>query len=249
MATQKSVLACFRIASKWFASDHFSCNLRKKRPANAGRRSSDSAVAVHLENRQDSIFYLEMRDVNNQADVNRATVAIPSGMSSWFAVYTASNHEKRVEQHLRMKEIETFLPQYSVTRRWKNRTSVKVDLPLFSGYVFARIAPTERIRVLEVPMVYSIVSNGREPAPLPDAEIERLRACLHGRQVYPFPYVKVGNRVRVRSGAFEGLEGIVVRTYGGLSVVVSIDLIQKSVAVHVEADELEACEKSMALSA
>ena len=174
---------------------------------------------------------------------------IPGGMSSWFAVHTASNHEKRVEQHLRMKEIETFLPQYSVTRRWKNRTSVKVDLPLFSGYVFARIAPTERIRVLEVPMVYSIVGNRREPAPLPDAEIERLRACLHGRQAYPFPYVKVGNRVRVRSGAFEGLEGIVVRTYGGLSVVVSIDLIQKSVAVHVEADELESCEKGMALSA
>jgi transcription antitermination factor NusG len=103
--------------------------------------------------------------------------------------------------------------------------------------------------VLEVPMVYSIVGNRREPSPLPDAQIEGLRTALQGRQVHPFPYVKVGNRVRVRSGAFAGLEGIVVRTYGGLSVVLSVDMIQKSVAVHVEADELESCAPGMALSA
>jgi transcription antitermination factor NusG len=161
--------------------------------------------------------------------------------TSWFAVYTASNHEKRVAQHLSGKQIETFLPLYSVTKRWKNRTTAKVDLPLFPGYVFARIRPTERIRVLEVPMVYSIVGNRHEPAAVPDTEIERLRALLQERQAYPFPYLKVGNRVRIRSGAFAGLEGIVVRTYGRLSVVLSVDMIQKSVAVHVEADELESC--------
>jgi transcription antitermination factor NusG len=170
-------------------------------------------------------------------------------MRSWFAVYTASNHEKRVAQHLQVKEIETFLPLYSVTKRWKNRTTVKVELPLFSGYVFARITPTESARVLQVPMVYSIVGNRREPAPLPDAEIEKLRAGLQGRQAHPFPYVKAGNRVRVRSGAMAGLEGIVVRTYGSLSVVLSVEMIQKSIAVHVEADELESCAQSLPLSA
>jgi len=176
------------------------------------------------------------------AGVSTTAPPISIGMRSWFAVYTASNHEKRVAQHLQMKEIETFLPQYTVTKRWKNRTSVKVEMPLFSGYVFARIAPTERLRVLEVPMVYSIVGNKREPATLPDAEIERLRTSLQG-------HVKVGNRVRVRSGAFAGLEGIVVRTYAGLSVVVSIDMIQKSIAVHVEAHELESCAQVMKVSA
>jgi transcriptional antiterminator NusG len=160
---------------------------------------------------------------------------------NWFAVYTFSNHEKRVAQHLRAKDIEIFLPLYSVTKRWKNRTTVKVDLPLFAGYVFAHINATERIRVIEVPAVSSIVGTKGEPTPIPDGEIDRLRTALLGRQAHPFPYVKVGNRVRVRSGPLAGLEGIVVRTYGGLSVVLSVDMIQKSVAVHVEADELESC--------
>lgn len=181
----------------------------------------------------------------NHADIPMLTPPIVKAMCSWFAVYTASNHEKRVAQYLSMKEIETFLPLYSVTKRWKNRTTVKVELPLFAGYVFARFCPTESARVLEAPMVYSIVSNRRELTALPDAEIERLRTALQGRQACPFPYVKVGDRVRIRSGALAGLEGIVVRTYGSLSVVLSVDLIQKSIAVHVEADELEPCPRNM----
>jgi|SRR5277367_6178849 len=185
----------------------------------------------------------------NHVDIPTTPPSIATALRSWFAVYTASNHEKRVAQYLQVKGIETFLPLYSVTKRWKNRTTVKVDLPLFSGYAFARIAPTERIRVLEVPMVYSIVGNRHEPAALPDAEIEKLRVGLRERQAYPYPYVKVGNRVRVRSGPLAGLEGVVVRTYGGLSVVLSVDMIQKSIAVHVEADELESCAQGIALSA
>jgi transcription antitermination factor NusG len=160
---------------------------------------------------------------------------------NWFAVYTASNHEKRVAEHLRMKEIETFLPLYSITKRWKNRTTAKLQLPLFSSYLFARLTSAEMIRVLEVPMVYSIVGNSREPLPLPDQEIETLRLGLQGRQAHPFPYLKVGNRVRIRSGPLAGLEGIVMRMYGSLSVVLSVDLIQRSIAVHVDADELESC--------
>ena len=182
-----------------------------------------------------------MQPSNHNADTTPTDVQVSNGMRTWFAIHTASNHEKRVVQHLRVREIETFLPLYGVTKRWKNRTTVKIEMPLFSGYVFARIAPSERIRVLEVPMVCSIVGNKREPIPLPDAEIERLRVGLQGRQAHPFPYVKVGNRVRIRSGPLTGLEGIVVRTYGGLSVVLSVDLIQKSIVVHVEADELESC--------
>jgi transcription antitermination factor NusG len=185
-----------------------------------------------------------MQPNNYNADTSVADPAVSNGTRSWFAVHTSSNHEKRVAQHLQVREIETFLPLYGVTKRWKNRTTVKVEMPLFSGYVFARIAPTERIRVLEVPMVCSIVGNKRDPIPLPDAEIERLRAGLQGRQAHPFPYVKVGNRVRIRSGPLTGLEGFVVRTYGTLSVVLSVDLIQKSIAVHVEAGELEPCAKS-----
>jgi len=166
---------------------------------------------------------------------------IVNGTRSWFAIYTASNHEKSVAQHLQAKDVETFLPLYRITRRWKNRTTVKVELPLFPGYVFARICLSERLQVIEVPMVYSIVGARGNPTALPDAEIESLRAALATRQAYPFPYVKVGNRVRIRSGPLAGWEGIVARTYGGLSVVLTVEMIQKSVAVHVEADELEPC--------
>src|SRR5215831_1509510 len=110
---------------------------------------------------------------------------------NWYALYTASNQEKRVEQHLRMKGVEVFLPLYTVTRRWKNRMTMKIDLPLFSGYVFVRIALAERVRVLEAPAVVSIVGNGREPLALPDIEIDTLRKDLRLRQVDPFPYLKV----------------------------------------------------------
>lgn len=177
----------------------------------------------------------------DQSDVPIRNVQAPIATRKWFAIYTASNHEKRVAQHLEIKEIETFLPLYHVTRRWKNRTTAKLDLPIFPGYVFARFDPAQRGRVTEVPMVYSIVSHRGAPTPLADEEVARLRMVMETRQVHPYPYIKVGNRVRVRSGPLAGLEGIVVRTYGGLSVVLSVDMIQKSVAVHVEADELEAC--------
>src|SRR5271157_4231819 len=81
---------------------------------------------------------------------------------SWFAVYTASNHEKKVQEQLRLREIETFLPLYTAMHRWKNRTTVKVDLPLFRGYVFVRIACTENARVLAVPNVRFLVGDGRK---------------------------------------------------------------------------------------
>jgi len=160
---------------------------------------------------------------------------------NWFAVYTASNHEKRVGQHLQMRDIETFLPLYTVTRKWRNRTTVKLELPLFSGYVFVRIARTESARVLAVPNVRFIVGDGRRALPLPDREIETLQSGLRLRRVDPYPYAKVGARVRIRSGPLAGLEGIVVRKDDQLRVVLSLDLIRKSIAVHVSADELEPC--------
>src|SRR5215813_13966485 len=156
---------------------------------------------------------------------------------NWYALYTASNQEKRVEQHLRMKGVEVFLPLYTITKRWKNRMTMKIDLPLFTGYVFVRIALGERVRVLEAPAVVSLVGKGREPLPLPDTEIDTLRTGLQLRQVDPYPYLKVGNRARIRFGPLAGMEGIVVRKAGQLRVVISIDSIMRSMAVHVDAEE------------
>ncbi len=163
---------------------------------------------------------------------------------SWFAVYTASNHEKTVQQHLRVREIETFLPLYAVTRKWKNRTTVKLELPLFSSYVFVRIARSENASVLAVPNVRFIVGDGRRSIPLPDEDIEILRSGLHLRQVDPYPYVQAGVRVRIRTGPLTGLEGMVVRKDDQLRVVLSLNLIRRSVAVHVSAEELEPCRQT-----
>ena len=160
----------------------------------------------------------------------------------WFAVYTTPNHEKSVQTHLRVRGVETFLPLYTVTRRWRNRTNVKLELPLFTDYVFVRIARMESSRVLAVPGVRFIVGDGRKALPLPDEEIEALRSGLHLRHVDPYPYAKVGSRARIRSGPLAGLEGIVVRKDNQFRIVLNIELIKRSVAVHVTADELERCE-------
>src|ERR1700683_138067 len=159
---------------------------------------------MNFENQRQSCLAMELN--KNHGEEPMTTLPISDGMRFWCAVYTATNHEKSVANHLRVREIETFLPLYSVTKRWKNRTTAKVDLPLVAGYIFVRIAPTERVLGREVPMGYSVVGNRREPTPLPDHQIEGLRVALQGRQAHPFPYVKVGNRGGVRWGALLALE-------------------------------------------
>ena len=158
----------------------------------------------------------------------------------WFAIYTASRHEKQVDKYLSMREIEHYLPLYRVHRKWSDGSKVTLDLPLFPGYIFVRIKRTERVRVLEVPGVLAIVGGtGREPAPLPEADIDALRSGLHLRRAEPYPFLKVGQRARIRSGALAGMEGVVVRQKNSLRVVLTVDLIMQSIAVEVDKEELE----------
>ena len=162
-------------------------------------------------------------------------------LRSWYALYTASNHEKSVQQNLLLKGVETFLPLYSVTRRWKNRTTVKLQLPLFTGYVFAKIALSECTKVLTTPRIYSIVGNPGGPLPLPDSEIETLRSGLNTKNATPWQYVTIGTRARIKNGPLAGLEGIIVRSDAQLRLVLSLDLISKSIAVHVNAEDISVC--------
>jgi transcription antitermination factor NusG len=159
---------------------------------------------------------------------------------NWFAVYTSPRHEKRVGQYFLQKEIEHYVPLYQARRKWRDGSKVTVDLPLFPGYVFVRIDRSERVRVLQVPGVLSIVGGtGRQPASMPDAEIDALRAGLSLRHAEPHPLLTVGQRARIRSGALAGMVGIVVRQKNSLRVVLTMDLIQQSVAVEVDGSELE----------
>lgn len=163
-----------------------------------------------------------------------------AGAAKWFALYTAPRHEKRVAEHLDAKGVEHFLPLYSASRRWKNGQKVELDLPLFPGYLFVHISKSERTPVLEVPGALSFVTGtDRKPAPLDDAEIEMLRTGLTLRRAEPYRFLRIGERARIRSGALAGMEGVVVRVKGSLRIVLTMNLIMRSVSVEVDRDELE----------
>ena len=111
--------------------------------------------------------------------------AAQESSANWFAAYTDSHHEKRVALHFGERQIESFLLLYATLHRWKNRCEVDLDLPLFPNYVFVHIDPRDRVRVLEVPGVLSLVGFGRTLAPLSDFEIEALRSCVGQRKSSP----------------------------------------------------------------
>jgi transcription antitermination factor NusG len=158
----------------------------------------------------------------------------------WYAAYTCANHEKRVAEQLGIREVEHFLPLYASARRWKDRR-VTLELPLFPGYVFVRMALRDRLQVQKVPGVARLVGFDGTPSALPDVEIDALRRSLAGGvRVEPYPYFTVGQRVRLRSGLLTGLEGVLLRRKGGLRVVISVDLIQRSVAVDADVADVEA---------
>jgi transcription antitermination factor NusG len=163
--------------------------------------------------------------------------------ANWFAAYTHSHHEKRVASHFGERQIEAFLPLYAARHRWKNRCEVNLELPLFPNYVFVRIDPRKRVRVLEVPGVVSLVGFGRTLAPLPDFEIEALRSGLGQRKIEPHPYLVIGERVRIKAGPMMGMEGVLVRKKNNFRVVLALDVIMQSVAVEVDADDLEPAAK------
>jgi transcription antitermination factor NusG len=163
------------------------------------------------------------------------------GMSQarWYAAYTCANHEKRVAAELGARDVVHFLPLYSSVRRWKDRR-VQLELPLFPGYVFVRLALRDRMGVVQIPSVVRLVGFGGLPAALPDAEMEIMRSGLSQvLRAEPHPFLNVGRRVRIIGGPFAGLEGVLKRRKSSLRVVVSLELIQRSVAVDVDAADVQ----------
>jgi len=157
----------------------------------------------------------------------------------WYVAYTYPRHERAVADQLSHKSVETFLPTFAKTSRWKDR-KVELDCPLFPGYVFTRICINEKLAVVSIPSVIRMVSFNGFPMPVDDAEIDAIRSCVaRGGKMQPHPHISVGERVRVTSGVFEGMEGIVVRNSNRCKLVVTIALIQQSVALEIDADRLE----------
>jgi transcription antitermination factor NusG len=174
-------------------------------------------------------------------ETQRAGVeAVAYSVPQWYAAYTCANHEKRVSEQLGVRELEHFLPLYASVRRWKDRR-VTLDRPLFPGYVLVRIALRDRLRVQQVPGIAHLVGFDGTPTVLPEQEIDALRASLSsGVRAEPHPFLSVGQRVRVKNGVLAGMEGVLLRRKGGFRLVISIELIQRSVAVDADEADVEA---------
>lgn len=157
----------------------------------------------------------------------------------WYAVYTYPRHERSVLGHLESKGLESYLPTFTTESRWKDRR-VRLQTPVFPGYVFTRIQHGQRGKVLSSPGVIRILCFNGMPAAIDDAEIESLRLCLErGTVSGPYPLLEVGDRVRVRSGVLEGLEGYISRCKNDRRLIVPITLINQSVAIEVDVPLLE----------
>jgi transcription termination/antitermination protein NusG len=160
---------------------------------------------------------------------------------SWYGLQTRPRHEKIVAQRLEERGVTAFLPLVSEVHRWSDRKKT-VQVPLFSCYVFAKFIPnrSDRLRVLRVDGVFGLVGAKGEGIAIPDQEIDAVRSLVETELPWSaHPFLKIGQRVRIRSGVLDGVEGILVSRNGDRSLVISIDAIQRSLSVRVEGYEVE----------
>ena len=152
----------------------------------------------------------------------------------WYALRVRSRHENTVALHLQARGYESFLPVYRSQRRWSDRFK-EIELPLFPGYVFCQFDPLNRLPILSVPGIVHVVGVGRTPIPVDETEIAALQAAVKsGLPRQPWPFVEIGHRVRVEHGPLRGVEGILLGFRGHHRLVLSVTLLQRSVAVQVD---------------
>lgn len=152
----------------------------------------------------------------------------------WFAVLVRTSREKTANLLLENAGYECFLPTSKYMRRWSDRMK-EVEVPLFPGYLFCRMNPHNRLPVLMTPGVIQIVGVGKTPIPVEEEEIAAIqRAGKSGLSTMPWPYLEVGHVVRVEDGPLRGMTGIIVKIKFGLKLVLSVSLLQRSVAVEID---------------
>src|SRR6202167_5530185 len=162
-------------------------------------------------------------------------------VENWYGLQTRPRHEKNVVQRLEERGVTTFLPLVTEVHRWSDRKK-SVQMPLFSCYVFAKFVPnrTERLRVLRVEGVFGLVGAGGEGIAIPHEQIDAVRGVVEGQMPWSsHPFLKIGQRVRIRSGALDGMEGVLIERNGDRTLVISGYAIQRCRAVRVEAYEVE----------
>ncbi len=152
----------------------------------------------------------------------------------WFALQVRTRWEVSTATLLSSKGYETFLPTYAARKRWSGKHK-EVSTPLFPGYVFCHFDSQKRLPVLITPGVVAVVGRGRAPIPLEDTEIYSIRALVSsGFRVEPWPYLEIGQRIRIDGEALSGLEGILIEFRGRQRVVVSVSLLRRSVAMEID---------------
>ena len=158
---------------------------------------------------------------------------------SWWALYTRHQHERVVADVLSAKGFEVFLPLYDSIRRWKDRQKL-LSLPLFPCYVFIRGEVGRCLQVVNTPGVHMILNQGEHFAVIPENEIQAIRRTVEGPfRMEPHPFLRCGERVRVTCGSLQGVEGILVRKKNQFRLVLSVDMLAKSVAVEIDAADVE----------
>jgi transcriptional antiterminator NusG len=180
--------------------------------------------------------------VSSGTQLAHYTSPVPvSGVSNWYAIQTRSRHEKMVSYQLGMRGIAHYLPMVTEVHKWSDRTK-KVELPLFSGYLFVQVVPTNeaRVKVLTVDGVVRFIGQNGQGTAIPEEQVESVRILLaQDIACSSHPFLKVGQRVRLRGGALDGVEGIFQSCAGDDTLIVSIDAIQRSMAVRMKGYDLE----------
>jgi transcription antitermination factor NusG len=167
---------------------------------------------------------------------------LESAKRHWYALQVWSRKENYVLSHLQGLGYECFLPTYRCQRKWSDRVK-ETENPLFPGYLFSRFDFHDRRGLVMTPGVIQVVGNGRTALPVPDPEIERLQMAVASEAPrQPWPYLEIGERVRVTCGSLKGLEGILIHFKGSHRVVLSISLLQRSVAVEIDQTWIESVE-------
>lgn len=176
---------------------------------------------------------------NEYGDSVTESNILRQGAQSWFAVHTRARHEKKANLALAEKNVETFLPLREVVSHWKDRKK-KVRMPLFPGYLFVNIDPSNSYTVLNTKGVVRILGNNGLPVPVLTEEIEAMKRLIEtGLKYDPFPYSIIGREVEVIRGPLEGTMGRILRTKGAYSLVLSVHLIMRSVSVEVDLSDVD----------
>ncbi|MBK5292335.1 MAG: UpxY family transcription antiterminator [Acidobacteriia bacterium] len=154
----------------------------------------------------------------------------------WFAIHVRSRHERLVASLLSNKGYPCFLPTYRSTHCWSDRRK-EIEIPLFPSYLFASFDPNQHVSVIKSSGVVKVVSFGQQLAPVNPVELDYVQTILNsGQLVLPWPYLAAGDQVYLEAGPLRGMNGIIVRTKGSLRLVVSVSLLQRSVAVEIDRD-------------